>query len=106
MQTASIVVSNKYGPNPTTDQHVIMLNNLLPGMINSLMQANGSTIVCDGNETSGECLHFKSLILNGFSLDLLENELGISLDLHAQNYNNYLTWMLSQPLSQTLNACK
>jgi len=104
--TFKLLVHNKYGPNATPDQHVLMLNQLLPDMINSLMQANGSNDTCTGLETSGPCLYFKTFIVNGFGLDLLESELGISLDLHNSNYQEYNLWKLSQPLYQNLNNCQ
>jgi hypothetical protein len=82
-----------------------MLNELLPDMINSFMQANGSSVQCNGTEISGDCFYFKTLIINGFSEELLENELGISFDLHTNNLALYNLWKVSQPLYNTLNSC-
>lgn len=104
-ETFKKLVEFKYGPDATPDQHVLMLNELLPDMINSLMQANGSSIQCNGTETSGDCLYFKTLIINGFSEELLANELGISFDLHTNNLTLYNLWKVSQPLYNTLNNC-
>jgi len=103
--TFRALVVAKYGPNATPDQHVLMLNQILPDMINSLMQANGSTIQCTGFEESGDCKHFKTLIINGFGEELLETELGISFQQHTINANEYNLWKLTQPIFINLNTC-
>ncbi|MBK8888203.1 MAG: hypothetical protein IPN46_17375 [Saprospiraceae bacterium] len=105
-ETFKMLVLKKYGPDATPDEHVLMLNQILPNMINSLMQANGDNTLCTGLENSGPCFNFKTLILNGFSAELLETQLGISLEQHRVNADAYNIWKLSQPLFITLNNCK
>lgn len=100
------LVAAKYGANATPDMHILMLNQILPDMINSLMEANGSTLQCTGFEDSGDCKHFKTLIINGFSAELLETQLGISLEQHILNANEYSLWKLRQPLFINLNTCQ
>jgi len=75
-------------------------------MINSLMQANGSSELCTGTETSGPCKYFRTLIINGFGEDLLETQLGISRDQHNLDLAALSLWRLTQPLYINLNACK
>ncbi len=104
-ETFRKLVEFHYGINATPDQHILMLNELLPDMINSLMQANGSNILCNGTETYGDCFHFKTLIINGFSEHLIVTELGIPFDLHRNNMALYNSWKLSQPLFNQLNSC-
>jgi hypothetical protein len=83
-----------------------MINELLPSMINSLMQANGSSELCTGTETSGPCKYFRTLILNGFGEDLLETQLGISITQHKLDLAGLNLWKISQPLFINLDACK
>jgi hypothetical protein len=83
-----------------------MLNEVLPDMFNSLMQANGSSELCTGTETSGPCKYFRTLIINGFSEELLETQLGVSSNQHKLDVASYNLWKLTQPLFITLNSCK
>ncbi len=105
-QSFKALVTAKYGPDPTPGHHELMLRQLLPDMLNSLMEANGSKNRCLGTETSGDCFYFKTMILNGFNEQFLEEDFGLSLNLHKENVNAYNLWKLSQPLYYNVKTCQ
>ncbi len=86
----------EYGGQSGENEHNLMLEHYLDDMVNSLIEMN------NGIGSYGE---FVGLILNGFSIDVL-NYCGISLQYVQEKYAEYLLF-IQQPghINSVLSSC-